>query len=51
MNYLMAFRAGVYGAVVVGAFTLCVGGVFVLLGLIASLFGKAFHKLDDGGNK
>ena len=51
MDYLMAFRQGVYGFVVFAAFMLCAVGLFVVLGVIASLFGRAFHRLDNNGDK
>lgn len=51
MDYLVAFKLGVYGFVVFAAFLMCAVGLFVVLGLIASIFGRAMHRLDDGGNK
>ena len=51
MDYLKAFQQGVYGFVVFAAFLLCAVGLFVVLGMIASIFGRAMHRLDDGGNK
>ena len=51
MDYLVAFKLGVYGFVVFAAFLLCAVGLFVVLGLIASIFGRAFHRLDNDGDK
>ena len=51
MDYLVAFKYGVLGFVVFAAFLMCAVGLFVVLGLIASLFGRAFHRLDNDGDK
>lgn len=51
MNLMIALEQGLYGAVVVWAFLVCASGIFGIIALIASLFGRLFGRLDNGGDK